>query len=67
MWQPFDSGGMIGKEGPETGTIIRDEEHASGARTPILASSHPLRFGPDAAQTIFALHRSAILIGQVPK
>jgi hypothetical protein len=32
VWQPFESGGTIGKGGSEIGTIIRDEEHASGAR-----------------------------------
>jgi hypothetical protein len=32
VWQSFDSGGTIGKVGSEIGTIIRDEEHASGAR-----------------------------------
>ncbi len=32
MWEPFDGGATIGQEGSESGTIIRDEEHPSGAR-----------------------------------
>ena len=32
MWQPFGRGETIGQEGSESGTIIRDEEHLSGAR-----------------------------------
>jgi hypothetical protein len=32
VWQPFGSGGTIGQEGSEVGTIIRDDEHLDGAR-----------------------------------
>jgi hypothetical protein len=32
VWEPFDTGGTIGQEGSENGTIIRDEEHLRSAR-----------------------------------
>ena len=31
-WLPFDGGSTIGNRGSEEGTIVRDEEHALGAR-----------------------------------
>jgi hypothetical protein len=31
-WYAFDSGKSIGQRGSESGVIIRDEEHGSGAR-----------------------------------
>lgn len=31
-WYAFDSGNSIGQHGSESGVIIRDEEHGSGAR-----------------------------------
>jgi hypothetical protein len=31
-WHPFDNGKSIGQQGSESGVIIRDEEHAGGAR-----------------------------------
>jgi hypothetical protein len=31
-WYAFDSGKSIGQPGSESGSIIRDEEHGSGAR-----------------------------------
>ena len=31
-WNPFDAGKSIGQRGSENGVIIRDEEHADGAR-----------------------------------
>src|SRR5688500_1636657 len=32
VWHPFDSGKTVGFSGGEGGTILRDEEHADGAR-----------------------------------
>jgi hypothetical protein len=32
VWDLFDSGGTNGQKGSENGTIVRDEEHALGAR-----------------------------------
>ncbi len=31
-WQPFENGSTLGQAGSEEGTIVRDEEHALGAR-----------------------------------
>ena len=31
-WQPFENGSTLGQTGSEAGTIVRDEEHALGAR-----------------------------------
>jgi hypothetical protein len=31
-WHPFETGGTLGHPGSEQGTIVRDEEHALGAR-----------------------------------
>jgi hypothetical protein len=31
-WQAFENGGTLGKAGSEAGKIVRDEEHALGAR-----------------------------------
>jgi hypothetical protein len=31
-WYPFEKGATIGQEGSESGVILRDEEHPSGAR-----------------------------------
>ncbi len=32
MWRPFDDGVTVGRLGSEGGIIVRDEEHALGAR-----------------------------------
>jgi hypothetical protein len=32
MWQPIENGTTLGTRGSENGEIIRDEEHALGAR-----------------------------------
>ena len=34
-WVPFDGGSTVGRAGSEGGLILRDEEHPSGARTPL--------------------------------
>lgn len=31
-WHPFENGGTLGASGSEEGAILRDEEHARGAR-----------------------------------
>jgi hypothetical protein len=31
-WKPYEDGRSIGETGSERGTIVRDEEHADGAR-----------------------------------
>lgn len=31
-WQPLDGGATLGQSGSEGGTIVLDDEHASGAR-----------------------------------
>ena len=40
MWEPFDTGGTIGQEGSENGTIIRDEEHLR-VRASLLSAPTP--------------------------
>ena len=32
QWYPFDGGATLGTIGSESGTIMRDEEHAAGTR-----------------------------------
>jgi len=32
QWYPFDDGATLGTIGSESGTILRDDEHAAGAR-----------------------------------
>ena len=32
MWRPFQGDATVGQSGSEGGTILRDEEHESGAR-----------------------------------
>lgn len=39
-WYAFDSGKSIGQRGSESGIIIRDEEHDSGARITLERDGH---------------------------
>jgi len=39
-WYAFDSGKSIGQRGSESGIIIRDEEHSSGARITLERDGH---------------------------
>lgn len=32
LWQTFDNGATLGRKGSESGVLVRDEEHALGAR-----------------------------------
>ena len=39
-WYAFDSGKSIGQHGSESGIIVRDEEHGSGARITLERDGH---------------------------
>src|SRR5438270_338191 len=39
-WYPFDEGRSIGLKGSEDGIILRDEEHADGARITLERDGH---------------------------
>jgi hypothetical protein len=39
-WEPYRAGASIGEPGSEDGTIVRDEEHAEGARITIERLEH---------------------------
>lgn len=43
-WHPFDDGKSIGGRGSEGGIILRDEEHADGARVTLERDGHTAPF-----------------------
>ena len=44
FWQPFDYGATLGQTGSEAGAILRDDEHALGARITLERGSRAAPF-----------------------